>query len=76
MCGHGRSPGSRCSAGTRLYGVGEGAENYESHSETLAALKSYGLRVNQRIPIVPQAHGENAGYLEAKRDKLGHLLAG
>jgi DNA ligase (NAD+) len=29
-----------------LYGIGEGYENYESHSESLAALKSYGLRVN------------------------------
>ncbi len=29
-----------------LYGVGEGYENYASHSEALAALKSYGLRVN------------------------------
>ncbi|MEW6637437.1 MAG: NAD-dependent DNA ligase LigA, partial [Actinomycetota bacterium] len=27
-------------------GVGEGYENYASHSEALAALKSYGLRVN------------------------------
>lgn len=29
-----------------LYGVGEGGEGYESHSSALAALKSYGLRVN------------------------------
>ncbi len=29
-----------------LYGIGEGAENYESHSSSLEALKSYGLRVN------------------------------
>jgi DNA ligase (NAD+) len=29
-----------------LYGVGEGYENYESHSASLAALKGYGLRVN------------------------------
>ena len=28
------------------YGVGEGSEGYGRHSETLAALKSYGLRVN------------------------------
>ncbi len=29
-----------------LYGVGEGYGNYASHSESLAALKGYGLRVN------------------------------
>ncbi|QYJ16561.1 DNA ligase [Rubrobacter xylanophilus DSM 9941] len=29
-----------------LYGVGEGYENFRSHSEALAALKRYGLRVN------------------------------
>ena len=29
-----------------LYGIGEGYGEYESHSQSLAALKSYGLRVN------------------------------
>jgi DNA ligase (NAD+) len=29
-----------------LYGVGEGGDVYESHSEMLAALKGYGLRAN------------------------------
>jgi DNA ligase (NAD+) len=29
-----------------LYGVGEGGEIFQSHSEMLAALKAYGLRVN------------------------------
>ncbi len=29
-----------------LYGIGEGGDLYESHSAMLAALKSYGLRVN------------------------------
>jgi 3,4-dihydroxy 2-butanone 4-phosphate synthase/GTP cyclohydrolase II len=47
-----------------------------NNPKKLVGLEGYGLRVNERIPIVPQAHGENAGYLEAKRDKLGHLLAG
>jgi 3,4-dihydroxy 2-butanone 4-phosphate synthase/GTP cyclohydrolase II len=47
-----------------------------NNPKKLVGLEGYGLRVNDRIPIVPQAHGENAGYLETKRDKLGHLLAG
>ncbi len=29
-----------------LYGIGEGYDNFESHSESLAALKKLGLRVN------------------------------
>jgi 3,4-dihydroxy 2-butanone 4-phosphate synthase/GTP cyclohydrolase II len=47
-----------------------------NNPKKLVGLEGYGLRVNERIPIVSQAHGENAGYLETKRDKLGHLLAG
>jgi 3,4-dihydroxy 2-butanone 4-phosphate synthase/GTP cyclohydrolase II len=47
-----------------------------NNPKKLVGLEGYGLRVNERIPIVPQAHGENASYLETKRDKLGHLLAG
>jgi GTP cyclohydrolase II len=31
--------------------------------------------VDDRVSIVPPATDENAGYLDAKRDKLGHLLA-
>lgn len=41
---------SKITAGRPLnifcYGVGEGGEQYESHSAALVALKSYGLRVN------------------------------
>ena len=41
----------------------------------LVGLEGYGLRVEERVPIVQPAHEENAGYLTTKRDKLGHLLA-
>ena len=41
----------------------------------LVGLEGYGLRVEGRVPIVPPSTDENAGYLEAKRAKLGHLLA-
>jgi 3,4-dihydroxy 2-butanone 4-phosphate synthase / GTP cyclohydrolase II len=41
----------------------------------LVGLEGYGLRVDERVPIVPPATSENQGYLDAKRDKLGHLLA-
>jgi 3,4-dihydroxy 2-butanone 4-phosphate synthase / GTP cyclohydrolase II len=41
----------------------------------LVGLEGYGLRVEERVPIIPPATSENQGYLDAKRDKLGHLLA-
>ena len=40
----------------------------------MVGLEGYGLRVDERVPIVQPAHTENAGYLRTKRDKLGHLL--
>ena len=41
----------------------------------LVGLEGYGLHVEERVPIVQPAHDENSGYLNTKRDKLGHLLA-
>jgi 3,4-dihydroxy 2-butanone 4-phosphate synthase/GTP cyclohydrolase II len=41
----------------------------------LIGLEGYGLVVEDRVAIVPVATEENSGYLDTKRDKLGHLLA-
>ncbi|HVX38728.1 MAG TPA: bifunctional 3,4-dihydroxy-2-butanone-4-phosphate synthase/GTP cyclohydrolase II [Gemmatimonadaceae bacterium] len=41
----------------------------------MVGLEGYGLRVNERVPIVQPAHDENAEYMRTKREKLGHLLA-
>jgi 3,4-dihydroxy 2-butanone 4-phosphate synthase/GTP cyclohydrolase II len=41
----------------------------------MVGLEGYGLSVNERVPIVQPTHEENAGYMQTKRDKLGHLLA-
>jgi 3,4-dihydroxy 2-butanone 4-phosphate synthase/GTP cyclohydrolase II len=41
----------------------------------MIGLEGYGLRLEERVPIVQPAHDENAEYLRTKRDKLGHLLA-
>ena len=41
----------------------------------MVGLEGYGLRVDERVPIVQPENSENAGYLGTKRDKLGHLLA-
>jgi len=39
-------------------------------------LSSYGLEIVERVPIEIPANARNAGYLETKRTKLGHLLTG
>ena len=41
----------------------------------MVGLEGYGLRVDERVPIVQPTHEESAGYMQTKRDKLGHLLA-
>lgn len=40
----------------------------------LVGLEGYGIQIVDRVPIVPAATDENRSYLDAKRDKLGHLL--
>jgi len=41
----------------------------------LVGIEGYGLTIVERVPIVPPRNDENSGYLDVKRDKLGHLLA-
>ncbi|MEO8294995.1 MAG: bifunctional 3,4-dihydroxy-2-butanone-4-phosphate synthase/GTP cyclohydrolase II [Gemmatimonadota bacterium] len=41
----------------------------------LVGLEGYGLEISERIPLEPDPNAENRSYLNAKRDKLGHLLA-
>ena len=40
----------------------------------LVGIEGYGLTVTERVPIVPPRTDENAGYLDVKRDTLGHLV--
>ena len=40
----------------------------------IAGLDGYGLRVDDRVPLVIDAGAHNAAYLTAKRLKLGHLM--
>ncbi len=40
----------------------------------LVGLEGYGLEITERVPLVASRTQENAGYLAAKKDKLGHLL--
>lgn len=41
----------------------------------LIGLEGYGLVVEDRVPISSPQNEENSGYLDTKREKLGHLLA-
>jgi len=41
----------------------------------LVGIEGYGLTIVERVPIEPPRSDENSGYLDAKRDQLGHLLA-
>src|ERR687889_1192571 len=59
------------------YGVGEGGERYESHSATLDALKSYGLRVNPyKVHEDIESVVEECAYWTRKRESLGYQIDG
>lgn len=46
-----------------------------NNPKKLVGLEGYGIKLGERVPIISPANGENAGYLETKRAKLGHLRA-
>jgi 3,4-dihydroxy 2-butanone 4-phosphate synthase / GTP cyclohydrolase II len=71
-------------ADLRNYGIGAqilldlgltGIRVLTNNPMKLVGIEGYGLTVVGRVPIVPPRTDENAGYLDVKRDKLGHLLA-
>jgi 3,4-dihydroxy 2-butanone 4-phosphate synthase/GTP cyclohydrolase II len=45
-----------------------------NNPKKIVSIAGYGLEVVERLPIQMPATRENADYLKAKRDKLGHLL--
>ena len=59
------------------YGVGEGGETYESHSAALAALKSYGLRVNPyQTHDTIQSVAEACAHWTKARETIGFQIDG
>jgi 3,4-dihydroxy 2-butanone 4-phosphate synthase/GTP cyclohydrolase II len=40
----------------------------------IVGLEGYGLKVTQQVPIKMKPNAHNAGYLQTKKTKLGHLL--
>jgi 3,4-dihydroxy 2-butanone 4-phosphate synthase/GTP cyclohydrolase II len=68
----------------RNYGIGAqilldlgltGIRPMTNNPKKLVGLEGYGLRVHDRVPLIAPESRENAGYLETKRRKLGHLRA-
>ena len=39
-----------------------------------AGLRSYGLEVAERVPLIVDATSHNASYIETKRVRMGHLF--
>ena len=59
------------------YGIGEGGEVYESHSAALAALKSYGLRVNPyKVHESIESVVEECTYWAKARGSVGYQIDG
>ncbi|MEJ7808821.1 MAG: bifunctional 3,4-dihydroxy-2-butanone-4-phosphate synthase/GTP cyclohydrolase II [Gemmatimonadaceae bacterium] len=46
-----------------------------NNPKKLVGLEGYGLRVAERVQIAAPVTAENQGYLDTKRDKLGHLFS-
>ena len=68
----------------RNYGIGaqilldlglESIRPITNNPRKMVGLEGYGLRVDERVPIVQPENVENSAYMGTKRDKLGHLLA-
>ncbi len=45
-----------------------------NNPKKLSGLQGFGLEITGRVPLETDTTDENESYLEAKRDKLGHLL--
>jgi GTP cyclohydrolase II len=46
-----------------------------NNPEKVQALENAGIRVAERVPCIAEVHESRRGYLETKREKMGHLLA-
>ena len=70
-------------ADLRDYGIGAqilrdlGVRNMKlmtNNPKKIVGLEGYGITVTERVPIVMDPVPDNLGYLQCKRDKMGHLL--
>lgn len=64
-------------ATTMLSDLGvESVELMTNNPEKVEALRADGVQVVARVPHEIEPHDHNRGYLETKRDRMGHLLNG
>ena len=47
-----------------------------NNPKKIVGLEGYGLSVTAQVAIETPPNAHNRNYLDAKRDKMGHLLAG
>lgn len=47
-----------------------------NNPKKIVGLEGFGIRVDEQIPLSIEPNPHNRDYLEAKRDKLGHLIPG
>ncbi|HTP85964.1 MAG TPA: GTP cyclohydrolase II [Bryobacteraceae bacterium] len=45
-----------------------------NNPDKIAALENAGIEVVERVPCIVEAHESNTGYLQTKKEKMGHLL--
>ncbi len=45
-----------------------------NNPEKLSALRRYGIRITERVPLLITPNVENLPYLQAKRERLAHML--
>jgi 3,4-dihydroxy 2-butanone 4-phosphate synthase / GTP cyclohydrolase II len=45
-----------------------------NNPKKIRGLEGYGLSVSDQVPIEPTPNPHNAGYLKAKKERMGHLL--
>ena len=45
-----------------------------NNPQKITGLEGYGIKVVERQPIETQPHAGNIHYLQAKKEKLGHLF--
>jgi len=45
-----------------------------NNPEKISALENAGIEVVERVPCIVEAQASNTGYLQTKKEKMGHLL--
>ena len=45
-----------------------------NNPDKVAQLKASGVTISERVPLYAGFNEQNAGYLKAKRDRMGHMF--